>query len=62
MVVTLDRPQGAAVDVIGEWSTYLEAEHELKRRRSDSAFPKLLGIATCAACGSSDEGCARCNP
>ena len=61
-VVTLDRPQGGVVDVIGKWSTYDEAEHELKTMRADSPSPKLLGLATCALCLSSDAGCERCNP
>ena len=61
-VVTLTRSGGAVVERLTPFLWHAEAEHELDCRRKDSPAPKLLGLATCAACGSSDAGCDVCNP
>jgi hypothetical protein len=62
-VVALERPNGPVdATILSPFYWHPQAEHELSRMRKESVTPKLLGLATCAVCGSSDEGCERCNP
>lgn len=61
-VVSLDRPNGATVERLTPFMWSAQAHHELDRLRAESATPKLLGLATCVNCSSSDAGCEVCNP
>lgn len=60
IVVRLEERNGPVVEKLGEWGTYDEALARLDAWLENADKHEAFGVATCEACGSSDEGCEVC--
>lgn len=58
-ICTLERPGGPAVKMLTDFMWWSEATERLKEYRT---WDGPLGLATCASCHGSDDGCGSCNP
>lgn len=59
-VVSVVPPRGDTIERVGEWGTYNEALHDLNERLKVATPAQAFALATCEACGSSNEGCSVC--